>query len=149
MFSAMGAIEYANKHLNKTGSEQGVIDCDAFSFGCDGGWPSRAFEYARDFGISDGKEYKYTASRDECKTIEYPSVMKINETCEEFLNGDEKALKEIVATRPVTVAYSATIDFMYYRKGIFSDPTCGQLNHALVRFSFFLIFSYRILNHRS
>lgn len=59
--------------------------------------------------------------------------MNVTRTCEKYINGDEEFLKALVAVQPVVVGYSVTIDFMYYKEGIFRDPTCTTaIDHALV-----------------
>lgn len=57
----------------------------------------------------------------------------VSKVCETYLNGNEEALKQLVAVRPVMVAFHVTVNFMYYKSGIFSDPECtNQMDHALV-----------------
>jgi Papain family cysteine protease len=121
---------------NKTlvGSEQDMIDCDIFVYGCGGGWPTSAFEYVKRFGISDGKKYKYENSQQMCRKKLFPSVYNISEFEELYLEGDEEALKALVAKHPVAVAFDVTIDFMYYRSGVFIDNKCtNEFNHAMVK----------------
>lgn len=63
----------------------------------------------------------------------YKPVMNVTNYCQERLDGDELALKALVAKQPVTVTFSLTIDFMYYKNGVFSDITCGtSIDHAMV-----------------
>lgn len=60
--------------------------------------------------------------------------MNVTKTCEKNLNGDEEALKALVAVQPIVVGFSVTIDFMYYKDGIFNDTTCTTaIDHAMVR----------------
>lgn len=118
-----------------------------------GGWPSRALQYARDFGVPDGwfhmhvfnflvvcknlflfagTKYKYANSQQMC-VKKFPQIMKVNKTCELHLNGDESQMMALVAQQPVVVGFEATINFMYYKTGIFSDPSCtNEINHAVV-----------------
>lgn len=110
-----------------------------------GGWPTVALQYVRDFGVSDGKKYKYADSRQLCLRKQYPPVMNVTKTCEVHLGGTdqqkEDTLKALVAKKPVIVGYHVTIDFMYYKTGIFSDAACDKINtidHSLVRISFSL-----------
>lgn len=135
VFSALAALEYDRKIAKKNliASEQSVIDCDTLSYGCDGGWPGRVFEYARDVGISDGRKYKYANGRQMCMNKFFKPIMNVTNYCQERLDGDEQALKALVAKRPVAVTFSLTIDFMYYKSGVFSDPTCTKsIDHSMV-----------------
>lgn len=68
-----------------------------------------------------------------------PPIMNVTKTCEDQLNGDEEAMKALVAKRPVVVGFAVTVDFMYYKTGVFSDPTCVNLaiDHALVDLNLF------------
>lgn len=64
--------------------------------------------------------------------------MNVTKTCETQLSGSnqqkEDALKALVAKQPIIVGYHVTVDFMYYKTGIFSDDTCGNtIDHALVK----------------
>ncbi|RXG62396.1 Cathepsin L [Armadillidium vulgare] len=64
-FAAVGSLE--GQHFRKTGklvslSEQNVVDCDRKAYGCDGGFPSYAYEYiAQNDGIDTEESYPYTA----------------------------------------------------------------------------------------
>lgn len=100
--------------------------------------PETTFQYARDFGISNGSLYKDTGFRQNCKRKDYPPIMNISRWCELDLNGDELLLKALVASKPVVVGFHVTENFMYYKKGVFSDPECSeQIDHALVSENFF------------
>lgn len=90
-------------------------------------------QYAKDFGVSDGELYTYANSRQMCMRKEFPAIMNVSRVCEKYINGDEEYLKSLVAVQPVVIGYSVTVDFMYYKEGIFNDPTCTTaIDHALV-----------------
>lgn len=82
--------------------------------------------------------YQYDAARGFCFTPFMPKIsLGINTVNEIFLNGDEKALKGIVASYgPVVVAVEATSVFQMYGSGILedatADKTCNSINHAIV-----------------
>lgn len=68
-----------------------------------------------------------------CLRNQFPAIINVTKTCEKHLNGDEEALKALVAVQPIVVGFSVTIDFMYYKDGIFNDPTCTTaIDHAMV-----------------
>lgn len=90
-------------------------------------------QYLHDYGVAEMKKYKYANKKQKCMRKQFPSVMNATKICEKNLQGDEEALKSLVATRPVGVTYDATENFMYYKSGIFTDPTCGTtIDHAMV-----------------
>jgi hypothetical protein len=67
-----------------------------------------------------------------------PSIsLGITDVIESELNGDETALKGIVASEgPVGIAIHATNNFQLYSNGVLDDTTadntCNSVNHAVV-----------------
>lgn len=64
-------------------------------------------------------------------------AMNIRAIVQDYANGDEEMMKEIVANNgPIVVAFHATSYFQLYSSGIFYDPTCNTrcviANHAIV-----------------
>lgn len=42
-------------------------------------------------------------------------------------------MKYLVSKRPVVAGFSITVNFMYYKSGIFNDPACTKdIDHAVV-----------------
>lgn len=80
-------------------SEQNLVDCSKLDFGCLGGWPTNAFYYVRDHGISNGSKYLYKGLKQECQRngTRFPSVLKVPNVCEVYVNGREDHLKSIIA----------------------------------------------------
>jgi cathepsin L len=137
VFAALAAVEFHAKIKKKTilASEQDAIDCDIFSNGCEGGWPSKTFQYVEKFGISDGRRYKYTGPPKTCQKKSFPSIHNISDSCEEYLGDNEEAMKALVAKQPVIIGFDVTADFMYYKSGVYVDDKCTKnLNHAMVSF---------------
>lgn len=90
--------------MRKTGrkwifSEQNLVDCSALDYGCTGGWPTNAFKYIRDEGISNGTRYPYRGVKQSCLRVgkKRRAILKVKNVCEVFLNGREDLLKRIVA----------------------------------------------------
>ena len=85
---------------NKTWSfsEQNLVDCSTRDYGCAGGWPTNAFYYIRDQGISNGSSYTYKGVKQPCmrNNTKFKSILKIPNVCEVSLNGKEDFLKKIV-----------------------------------------------------
>lgn len=53
----------------------------------------------RDEGISDGRQYTFKAVNQPCQRTKkkYPPIMKIPNSCEMDLEGNEVALKKLIA----------------------------------------------------
>lgn len=140
-FSATGALE--GQHFRKTGrlvslSEQNLVDCAGMeynNYGCSGGFPSNAFRYIRaNYGIDTENSYPYLGINDEC----HYRKEKRGSSCKGYFYiqpGDEKALKEAVATvGPISVAIDVTHKLKNYAGGVFTDGKCStwRLNHAVL-----------------
>lgn len=67
-----------------------------------GGWPTDALNYMRDEGISDGRLYQYKAVKGDClrtykPPIRAPAILKIPNSCELSLEGNETYLMNLIA----------------------------------------------------
>ncbi|KAK7265446.1 hypothetical protein RJT34_33066 [Clitoria ternatea] len=141
-FSTTGALEAAYSQAfgrNISLSEQQLVDCaGAFNnFGCKGGLPSQAFEYIKyNGGLETEEAYPYTGKNGVCKfTSENVAVQVIDSI--NITTGAEEELKDAVAfVRPVSVAFEVVKGFRFYKKGVYSNDTCGStpmdVNHAVL-----------------
>lgn len=108
VFAATAVIEYWEQRLGNQAnlSEQNLVDCVQDGYGCDGGWPTSAYQYIRDQGVSDGRKYVYENRNQTCQRklpSRYPPILKIPNACELYLNGDEERLRKLIAQYgPVT-----------------------------------------------
>lgn len=76
----------------------------------------------------------------------HPTIRKIVKYCSKYLYGDENELKALVAKGPVVVGVTLTINMLYYKSGIFYDPSCSKfIDHAIVRIFALYFFSYIFL----
>ncbi|KAL3882298.1 hypothetical protein ACJMK2_028659 [Sinanodonta woodiana] len=139
-FSATGSLE--GQIFRKTGallslSEQQLVDCsgDFKNHGCCGGWPYKAFEYIKEYGIETDDEYPYKAKDQQCK-YNCAKVAAKNTGCVKIMSGNESALQEAVATvGPISVAIDSNHDsFTYYSGGVYEEERCSctQLTHAVL-----------------
>lgn len=100
-----------------------------------GGWPANVLTYVRNSGISDGRQYTYSGNQGTCLRSQYPAIRNITNHCFKYLGGDENGLKDLVSKGPVAVGVALTVDMMYYRSGVFYDPTCTtSTDHAVVNY---------------
>ena len=138
-FSAVAALEGAYKIA--TGklvslSEQQLVSCDTTDDGCDGGLMDRAFDWIeRSGGLCTEAAYKYTSGGGDsgtCKTTCDPVATLTGYV--DVAPGNETALMEAVAQRPVSVAIEADQSvFQLYKGGVLSDVSCGDMvDHGVV-----------------
>ena len=110
-------------------SEQNLVDCCDTSYGCDGGYQDRAFDYVleKQNGLwMKQSDYPYTATGGTCKFDQSKGVCKFYSY---FRPTTTKNEDEIAASCEndgvVSVAIDASLwDFNFYEGGIFDDPHC-------------------------
>ncbi|KAH8248678.1 hypothetical protein KR032_002054 [Drosophila birchii] len=133
--STVGAIE---AHMAiKTGrltelSAQQLIDCNTSNFGCNGGYPSLAFNYTRNNGIASKASYPYRGAQSTCSYDPSTSVGRIRSYVT-LRAGDEKQLAEVVYNvGPVTAYIDGLHDsFVEYYSGIYQEPNCSTSRSQL------------------
>lgn len=138
-FSATAAIEGAIQI--KTGnlislSEQQLVGCSKNgNFGCRGGFMNNAFRYVQqNNGLATEETYPYQQADGTCDQQKASTISPIQIT--DILSvspGDEAQLLHAVATQPISIGISATIDFQHYESGVFTGQcgTDGEINHAV------------------
>mmetsp|Transcript_22247 Transcript_22247/g.31151 ORF Transcript_22247/g.31151 Transcript_22247/m.31151 type:complete len:333 (-) Transcript_22247:118-1116(-) len=141
-FSTTGCLEA--HHAIKTGklvslSEQNLIDCaQAFdNHGCNGGLPSKAFEYVRYNGGLDTEDaYPYQGQDEKCRF----TTAGVGATVSSVVNityQDEQELQAAIANAgPVSIAYQVASDFRFYHSGVYDSDVCKSgpedVNHAVL-----------------
>lgn len=143
-FSVIGVVEALyNMKNNRTKkfSEQQLIDCSSDNkyenLGCNGGYPSNAFDYVRDLGIVEENYYPYRATKTKCfenGNDKKPRV-KISKNGD-IPYGNEAYMKKIVGSiGPIAIGLDASQwGFEHYSSGIYSDKNCSpsHVNHAVI-----------------
>jgi hypothetical protein len=133
-FSATAAFESAiliHEEADRDLSEQQVILCNPYGYGCDGGWMGRAY----DFFVAAG------AAREEC----VPYVAGDGDPCpdgrcfeRDYLAGHHSVkstirdLKAALLNGPLAVAMTVHEDFLCYTGGCYSSPESGTPNHGIL-----------------
>jgi hypothetical protein len=137
-FSATGAMEGIHFIQGKTLfvlSAQQIMDC-ANSFGgqgCNGGWPSYSYEYAKQYGLEAAAQYPYTQLNGKCKYnadfVEYQIHGFTNVT-----TNNETALAYAVAQQPITsYVNGASPAWQLYTGGVISGTACGtDKSHSIL-----------------
>ncbi|KAL3274150.1 hypothetical protein HHI36_015564 [Cryptolaemus montrouzieri] len=135
-FSSTGALEgLAAVSYDRliSFSEQNLIDCavsgNYTNNGCNGGLMSYAFNYVQDKGIETEDEYPYEAVQGVCRQTRI--VFQIGGQTR--VDENEEAIRQAVATRPVSIGIDATNNLQRYESGIFTDDTCtSTINHGVL-----------------
>ena len=137
-FSAVGSVEgeWSLKHHKLYNlSEQELVDCSDYlgNQGCDGGSMTNAFEYIIQNGLCSNVSYPYNGTDEQCQNQTCTKLVHINKYHSVPPNNEEQ-LEKAVAKQPVSVAIQANQQsFQLYKKGIYSDPDCGdQLDHGVL-----------------
>eukprot|EP00178_Gracilaria_changii_P010690 TRINITY_DN3104_c0_g1_i5.p2 TRINITY_DN3104_c0_g1~~TRINITY_DN3104_c0_g1_i5.p2 ORF type:complete len:318 (+),score=54.70 TRINITY_DN3104_c0_g1_i5:33-956(+) len=136
-FSTVGSIE-SRSEIQKNPyislSEQQLVDCVQYCFGCEGGNYFLAFDYAKNNGNEGETDYTYKAADGKCA---FNSKMVRNHHTSDYAmvpQNDVAALKAAIAQGPVSVAIEADqAAFQFYTSGILKIADCGtQLDHAVL-----------------
>ena len=137
-FSASEAVEgeWFLKHNQLYNlSEQELVDCSGYlgNQGCDGGSMTNAFEYIIQNGLCSDISYPYNGTDGQCQNQTCTKLVHINKYHSVPQNNEEQ-LEKAVSRQPVSVAIQANQQsFQLYKKGIYSDPDCGdQLDHGVL-----------------
>uniref|UniRef100_A0A4W3KFG6 Cathepsin L1-like n=1 Tax=Callorhinchus milii TaxID=7868 RepID=A0A4W3KFG6_CALMI len=140
-FSVTGSLE--GQLFKKTGklislSEQNLVDCSRGygSNGCNGGWPSQAYQYIKDNrGIEATATYPYIAKHSTCNYDGSNKVTSIS-GFKVLPFGNEAALAKAVAEiGPIAVVIDASLaSFQFYSSGVYYDVECksNKYNHAVL-----------------
>lgn len=141
-FAAVGSIEGGYSILSGTQelfSEQYLVDCDTKDGGCNGGWPTRTFEWLAENGARKSVDRPYFATKGICSTIERNSALNIIQG-QEYCEGSCKCdfWLKLLAKGPVVVAMDASSkSFSNYRptansEEVWTPDSCNQVNHAVL-----------------
>ncbi|KAI9072938.1 hypothetical protein K1719_045094 [Acacia pycnantha] len=142
-FSAAGAIEGA--HQIATGnllslSEQQLVSCETnYSFGCQGGYVHRAYEYViGNGGITTSKIYPYTATNGTCDHCLEKHIAARIDAYHNVTHSSDDALLCAAARQPVSVSLFVS-DEIQHTRGIIDESACWNItqdycatNHAVL-----------------
>jgi len=125
-FATVNTMESA--HFKRTGklldlSEQYFVNCDTLDNGCNGGWMSSAYTFARTNGIPEEKTNQYVAKKNTCKAAT-GTLVKVANYTQLYPRDTTSMMNALNQGYTLAVAMRAgTSEFMSYRSGILDDPT--------------------------
>lgn len=134
-FASVGALEGCARiddHVIYDLSEQQLISCNAFGYGCGGGWFEGCYEVFHDPGAVTEECMPYQASdgipciQAECVPVAKASAMIT------LVPTTESLKSAILEYGPIAVAMTVFSDFTGYTGGCYDNPQHGDVNHAVV-----------------
>ena len=135
-FCAVGALEAHVKIYGEVEmdlSEQQVLSCKTYGWGCDGAWPELAYELFRDVGAAKEECMPYQAdhwvpcTQDECE--KWAKISHWSVVCNA---PNVEAIKNAIYNYgPVSTLMAAPDTFSYYNDGCF-DYAYFNLNHCVM-----------------
>ncbi|MCX6825770.1 MAG: C1 family peptidase [candidate division Zixibacteria bacterium] len=135
IFAATGALEASYKihrQMELDLSEQQILSCVSYGWGCNGGWMDNAYAHQQSFGAIVESAMPYQANHNiPCTETQYPAVAKIAGWT--AIPNNINAIKTAVMTSPVAVAFWVYDDFFYYDNGCYSHSGyTNDVNHAVL-----------------
>jgi len=141
-FSTTGVTEGAN-FLHGTGelvslSEQQFVSCDNTCYGCSGGLPSLAYDWAIE--SNEGKvvteaSYPYTSGYGSVAPCESLSSKPTGATIKgsDTIPSDEAQMKAwLVKNGPISIGVNAADDWQMYTGGVLTNCAATQPDHAVL-----------------
>ncbi len=113
-------------------SPEQIVQCDTYSFGCDGGMPEWAFEYVNKAGgLETEADYPYTSGANGVTGTCHSDKSKFKVTVQSFtqIRGESNMASYVQSTGPLSVVIDANT-WGSYTGGILNR--CGNsINHAV------------------
>jgi len=112
---------------------QEFVDCVSDCYGCGGGWPVDAYEYAMSNGQELETNYPYTATTGTCSFNAADVAVKITnyQSITAVASTEETVMVPFVATTaPLSVLVDAST-WAYYTGGVLSTCGDGPIDHAV------------------
>ncbi len=133
IFSAIGAIEsqfMVDFGIEYDLSEQEVLSCYSYDWGCEGGWMTSVYFYVDAFGICDEDALPYYAyDRYPCPDPKPPrTVRRVSYVS---VPPQTNAIKTALLEGPVVSSFAVEDAFNGYQSGCFGQIG-GEVNHGVV-----------------
>jgi len=140
-FATVGAVEgvYAianrQQRINAFFSPQHLVDCDRNNNGCNGGFPTQAMEFVRNYGTVPDSNYPYVGYKGSCRNVSGGIKIRTYSYCQGY-NCSIDSWYNNLAKGPVVVGVQADQKLQNYRGGVLtynaSYEPCSQPNHAII-----------------
>jgi len=130
--AALEAIYKIQRQVEMDLSEQQILSCVSYGWGCGGGWMDDAYTHFRDHGATLETFMPYAANDlVECTEDLYDVYADCNSWT--AIPNNVEAIKTAVMTAPVAVAFFVYDDFHWYQSGCYdhADDSAG-VNHAVL-----------------
>ncbi len=131
--AALEAIYKIQRQMDLDLSEQQILSCESYEWGCDGGWMETCYQHWKyEYGAIHEANMPYQAND------EVPCTETMYEPLAHILNwtsipNDVNAIKTAVMTAPVAVAFFVYDDFHYYYGDCYDHPDdSAGVNHAVL-----------------
>ncbi|XP_063716589.1 procathepsin L-like [Symsagittifera roscoffensis] len=138
-FSTTGSME--GQHKNASGtlvslSEQQLVDCDTYDYGCNGGLMSNAVLWlSQNQGSISEDDYPYVGYQQSCKASGMTHVAQVSSYFD-ITSGSESRLEDSIASvGPCSIAIDAShFSFQLYSGGVYFEPSCSsyRLDHGVL-----------------
>ncbi len=133
IFSAIGGIE--GQYMVDFGieydlSEQEILSCRSFTWGCEGGWMTTVYDYVKNYGIGAESDFPYYAN-DDIPCLNPKPVRIARGTEYVSIPGNVDAIKTALLNGPVISGFAVEGPFYGYTGGCYSQIG-GDLNHGVV-----------------
>jgi C1A family cysteine protease len=134
IFGAVGALEgmaklYGGKELDL--SEQQILSCVSYGWGCNGGWMDYCYEHFLEYGsVGEACQPYYASDTYPCLEDSCEVLAKITGWTPVAHSVD--AIKTALLTGPVSCAFTVYNDFHSYTGGCYEHEGDDPCNHAIV-----------------
>jgi len=133
IFCAIAGIEaqyMVDYGLEYDMSEQEVLSCRSYNWGCGGGWMTTVYDYVNYYGIGTESDFPYYAN-DQILCLN-PKPTRIARGVEYIsVPGNVNAIKTALLDGPVISGFAVGPTFYGYQDGCFSQIG-GDVNHGVV-----------------
>ncbi len=129
--AALESVVLMNEGVEYDLSEQQILSCRTFGYGCGGGWPSWVWSYVREHG----------AVLESCMPYEADDTVPCDdEYCQKYAATDEwidipntvDAIKTAVLIAPCITTFTVYDDFHSYGGGCYEHAGDDPINHAVL-----------------
>lgn len=126
----MAAAQVESHYAIHTGklykvSEQQLVDCSTYDYGCQGGWPTTAYRHWKISGVVEESLYPYINRDGTCYEEGLEKVMNVAGYVDvTYSNLD--AFKAALRNGPTGVTFAVGTSFYYYKSGLYTASDCAS-----------------------